>query len=167
MHRTLISTGIPWLWLTLIILAIDIRSKQWVMTNFELGESVSVIPFINIFYTQNPGAAFNFLADQSSWNLWVFTLIAVIISVILLVTMYRSNYRASITNISYAMIIGGALGNLFDRIKHGVVIDFIDFYVNSWHWPTFNIADLSICLGAAIIVRKSFFHTTNYSKTQG
>ncbi|PLK58303.1 signal peptidase II [Candidatus Palibaumannia cicadellinicola] len=160
MLGTLISTGIPWLWLTLVVLAMDIGSKQWVMTHLKLGESVSVMPFINIFYTQNPGAAFSFLADKGSWNIWVFALIAVIISVILSVTMYRSNNRASITNVSYAMIIGGALGNLLDRITHGVVIDFIDVYVDTLHWPTFNIADSSICIGAAIIVREIYFHPT-------
>lgn len=164
MSRTFISsTGLRWLWLALIILALDLVSKQWVMTHFWLGESMAIMPFINLFYSYNSGAAFSFLADESGWQRWIFSLIAVVIIVILLVIMYRSDYRVRLSNAAHAMVIGGALGNLFDRIVHGVVIDFIDIYIGSWHWPTFNIADLAICTGTILIILESFFHSINQS----
>lgn len=161
MSRTFISsTGLRWLWLALIILALDLVSKQWVMANFWLGESMAIMPSINLFYSYNSGAAFSFLADESGWQRWIFSLIAVVIIVILLVIMYRSDYRVRLSNAAHAMVIGGALGNFFDRIVHGVVIDFIDIYIGSWHWPTFNIADLAICTGTILIILESFFHST-------
>lgn len=164
MSRTFISsTGLRWLWLALIILALDLVSKQWVMANFWLGESMAIMPFINLFYSYNSGAAFSFLADESGWQRWIFSLIAVVIIVILLVIMYRSDYRVRLSNAAHAMVIGGALGNFFDRIVHGVVIDFIDIYIGSWHWPTFNIADLAICTGTILIIVESFFHSIDQS----
>ncbi|MFT4465217.1 MAG: signal peptidase II [Sodalis sp. (in: enterobacteria)] len=156
MNKTIMSTGLRWLWLALVVLALDLGSKQWVMVYFWLGESVPVIPFINFTYAHNPGAAFSFLADKGGWQRWAFSAIAVIIAVVLLVMMYRSDKRARLSNAAYAMIIGGALGNLFDRMVHGVVIDFIDFYVGDWHWPTFNVADAGICIGAVLIVLEGF-----------
>lgn len=166
MSRTFISTGLRWLWLALIILALDLISKQWVMASFWLGESISIMPFINFFYSYNSGAAFSFLADESGWQRWIFSLIAVVIIVILLVIMYRSDYRVRLSNAAHAMVIGGALGNFFDRIVHGVVIDFIDIYIGSWHWPTFNIADLAICTGTILIILESVFHSIDQSSAK-
>nr|WP_053097403.1 signal peptidase II [Candidatus Baumannia cicadellinicola] len=163
-YSKIISTGLSWLWLTLVVLLIDISSKQWIINNFFLGESVSITPCINLLYTYNSGAAFSFLANQNSWNMFLLSFIAMIVSIVLLVMMYNSDYYNRISNIAYAMIIGGALGNLFDRIKYGVVIDFIDVYFDTWHWPIFNIADASICTGVIIIVLKnsSVAATTNH-----
>ncbi|MGP4123628.1 MAG: signal peptidase II [Sodalis sp. (in: enterobacteria)] len=156
MNKIIMSTGLRWLWLALVVLALDLSSKQWVMAHFWLGESVPVMPFINFTYAHNPGAAFSFLADKGGWQRWVFSTIAVIITVVLLFIMYRSDKRASLSNAAYAMIIGGALGNLFDRMAPGVVIDFIDFYVSDWHWPTFNVADAGICIGTVLLVFEWF-----------
>lgn len=155
MNKLLMSTGLRWLWLALVVLVLDLGSKQWIMTHFWLGESVSIIPFINFTYSHNSGAAFSFLADKGGWQRWVFSSIAVVISVVVLVIMYRSDYRSRLSNSAYAIIIGGALGNLFDRMVHSVVIDFIDFYIGNWHWPTFNVADSSICIGAVLIILDS------------
>ncbi|UVK77817.1 MAG: lipoprotein signal peptidase [Sodalis sp. Fse] len=159
MNKKLTSTGLRWLWLTMVVLSLDLSSKQWVTTHCLLGESVPIIPFINFFYAHNPGAAFSFLGDKVGWQRWAFALIAIVISLVLLVMMYYSSYRARLSNAAYAMIIGGALGNLFDRIVHCVVIDFIDFYIGNWHWPIFNVADSAICIGAALIMLENFFHT--------
>ncbi|KYP97677.1 lipoprotein signal peptidase [Sodalis-like endosymbiont of Proechinophthirus fluctus] len=156
MNKTIMSTGLRWFWLALLVLVLDLGSKQWVMAHFWLGESVPIIPFINFTYAHNPGAAFSFLADKGGWQRWAFSSIAVIIAVVLMVMMYRSNKRARLSNTAYAMIIGGALGNLFDRMVHSVVIDFIDFYVSDWHWPTFNVADTGICIGAVLIALDGF-----------
>ncbi len=150
------STGLRWFWLSLVVLTLDFISKQWVITHFWLGESVSVIPFINFTYVHNPGAAFSFMANKGGWCRWVFSVISFVISVLLFIMMYRSDQRARLSNAAYAMIIGGALGNLLDRMVHGVVIDFIDFYIGNWYWPTFNVADAGICIGSVLIMLENF-----------
>ncbi|WP_114192677.1 signal peptidase II [Edaphovirga cremea] len=165
MSKPISSTGLRWLWLALIVLVLDLGSKQWVMAHFYLGESVPLVPFFNLTYAHNPGAAFSFLADKGGWQRWFFAAIALVISVVLIVLMYRSSAKQRLVNAAYALIIGGALGNLFDRMVHGVVIDFIDFYVNDWHWPVFNLADTAICIGAVIIVLEGFFAPPDKDKT--
>ncbi|WP_411705370.1 signal peptidase II [Edaphovirga cremea] len=165
MSKPISSTGLRWLWLALIVLVLDLGSKQWVMAHFYLGESVPLVPFFNLTYAHNPGAAFSFLADKGGWQRWFFAAIALVISVVLIVLMYRSSAKQRLVNAAYALIIGGALGNLFDRMVHGVVIDFIDFYVNNWHWPVFNLADTAICIGAVIIVLEGFFAPPDKDKT--
>jgi len=152
MKRSLSSTGLRWLWLALVVLIIDLGSKQWVMQHFQLHETLPVMPFINFFYAHNYGAAFSFLADKGGWQRWMFAVIALVIAMTLVVMMYRSSHRQRMTNCAYALIIGGAVGNLSDRLIHGLVIDFIDFYVGDWHFPTFNVADSAICIGAFLIV---------------
>ncbi|XOD70193.1 MAG: signal peptidase II [Sodalis sp. (in: enterobacteria)] len=156
MNNIIRSTGLRWLWLTLIVFLLDLGSKHWILKKFFLGESIPIIPFINFIYVINPGAAFSFLADREGWQRWMFSTIALLISMVLLVIMYRSKNR-SISNVAYAMIIGGALGNLWDRIIYGVVIDFIDFNIKDYHWPAFNLADVGICIGAILIILEGFY----------
>ncbi|UDG79913.1 signal peptidase II [Candidatus Steffania adelgidicola] len=158
MKKRIMSTGLPCLWLTLVVLALDLGSKQWIMANFSYGESVPIFSYLNFTYTLNPGAAFSFLANKGGGQRFAFSAIAVVSVVMLVGAMYRSDKWARVSNTAYAMIIGGALGNLHDRIVHGVVIDFIDFNVRNWHWPIFNIADAGICIGALLIVINSFQH---------
>jgi len=152
MKKIFCSTGLRWLWVMAVVIVADLASKYWVMTSMQLHESRALIPFFNLFYAHNYGAAFSFLADKGGWQRWMFAAIAVAIALSLLLMMYRSRAEQKMTNIAYAMIIGGALGNLFDRAWHGFVVDFIDFYVGDWHFATFNIADCGICVGAALIV---------------
>jgi len=166
MKTSLMSTGLRWLWLAVVVFVIDLGTKQWIMSNFMLHETVAVTPFINIFYAQNFGAAFSFLADKGGWQRWLFALIALVIAIALLFMMYRSDYRQRMPNCAYALIIGGALGNLSDRLVHGVVIDFIDVYVNEWHWPTFNVADSAICIGAVLIVLEGFLRSSDRAAKQ-
>lgn len=145
-------TGIRWCWLllALVLFALDISSKQWVINNLSVGESVSLMPFINCFYTHNPGVAFSLLASQCGsllrWTLSGINVVIILILIWIMSYQYDDWYHAA-----YAIMIGGALGNLFDRIIHRVVIDFIDVYFGNWHLPTFNIADFSISLGALLI----------------
>ncbi|MCA6222111.1 MULTISPECIES: signal peptidase II [Photorhabdus] len=156
MNKPICSTGLRWLWLVVVVLILDLGSKQLVLQHFHLYESVPLIPYFNLTYAQNFGAAFSFLAEKDGWQRWFFAFIAVAISVVLTVMMYRSSAKKKLSNIAYALIIGGALGNLFDRLVHGFVIDFIDFYVGDWHFPTFNIADMAICIGAGLVIIDSF-----------
>ena len=149
MSQPLCSTGLRWLWLVVVVLIIDLGSKYLILQNFALGDTVSLFPSLNLHYARNYGAAFSFLADSGGWQRWFFAGIAIGICVILMVMMYRSKATQKLNNIAYALIIGGALGNLFDRLWHGFVVDMIDFYVGDWHFATFNLADTAICIGAA------------------
>ena len=146
----------PWLWLAGIIILLDQLSKWIVLGNLRPGDSRYVAPFWNWVLTFNPGAAFSFLSDAGGWQRWFFSGIAIGICVVLTVLMYRSKATQKLNNIAYALIIGGALGNLFDRLWHGFVVDMIDFYVGDWHFATFNLADSAICIGAALIVLEGF-----------
>lgn len=156
MKTPICSTGLRWLWLTVVIIVADLAIKQLVLKELTLYEPHPVIPYFNIMYAQNFGAAFSFLADKGGWQRWFFAGIAIAICVALLVMMYRSRATQKLNNIAYALIIGGALGNLFDRLWHGFVVDMIDFYVGDWHFATFNLADSAICIGAAFIVLEGF-----------
>ena len=149
MSQSICSTGLRWLWLVVVVLIIDLGSKYLILQNFALGDTVPLFPSLNLHYARNYGAAFSFLADSGGWQRWFFAGIAIGISVILAVMMYRSKATQKLNNIAYALIIGGALGN-------GFVVDMIDFYVGDWHFATFNLADTAICVGAALIVLEGF-----------
>ncbi|MFV9996374.1 MAG: signal peptidase II [Arsenophonus endosymbiont of Dermacentor nuttalli] len=159
MKNSICSTGLCWLWLTVVVLTVDLGSKQLILNNFQLYESMPLMPHFNLVYAQNPGAAFSFLADKGGWQRWFFAIVAIVICVILIVMMYRQSVSKKFSNIAYALVIGGALGNLCDRLVHGFVVDFIDFYVGDWHWPTFNLADVVICIGAVLIILDSFINS--------
>jgi len=164
--KPLLSTGLRWLWLAVAVLAIDLGSKYLVLQHFMLGETLPLFPSLNLHYARNYGAAFSFLADKEGWQRWFFAVIAIGITVALLVMMYREKAGHKLNNIAYALIIGGALGNLFDRLWHGFVVDMIDFYVGDWHFATFNLADTAICIGAALIVLEGFIIPSKKSAQQ-
>lgn len=151
----------------MVVLALDVISKQWVLNNFVLGQSLPLFPSFNLYYARNYGAAFSFLADHGGWQRWFFAVIAIVIVAVLVVMMYRSSAEQKLPNIAYAFIIGGALGNLFDRLWHGFVVDMLDFYLGNWHYPTFNLADVFICIGAAMIVLEGFLPVKNAPQDEG
>ncbi|ATZ95905.1 MULTISPECIES: signal peptidase II [Dickeya] len=167
MSKSIGATGLRWLWLAALVLVVDLGSKQWVMTHFQLGESVSLVPFFNFTYAHNYGAAFSFLADKGGWQRWLFAVIALVIIVALLAMMHRSSASQKLNNIAYSLIIGGAIGNLADRLVHGYVIDFLDFYVGNWHYPTFNLADSAIVVGALLIVLEGFLASPQKKQAEG
>lgn len=150
------KSSLQWLWITAIFLIIDQISKQWVAGSMELYQSINILPFFNITYAQNHGAAFSFLADQGGWQRWFFTSIAAIASVVFLIWLKRTPKEQPILAASLACMLSGALGNLIDRSLFGYVIDFLDFYVKGYHWPTFNVADSIIFVGAALMIIDSF-----------
>ena len=156
MSRSLCSTGLRWLWVMVLVIVADFASKQWIMAHMQLHETRALLPSLNLFYAHNYGAAFSFLADKGGWQRWFFAGIAIAIAIVLVVMMYRNRASQRMTNIAYALIIGGALGNLLDRFWHGFVVDFIDFYVGDWHFATFNIADCGVCIGAALVILEGF-----------
>ena len=118
---------------------------------------VPVIPMLNMMLSYNTGAAFSFLHDQPGWQRWLFAALALAVSGALVVWLARLGRAFAWQALGIALILGGALGNLIDRLAYGHVIDFIDVYYGSWHWPAFNVADSGITVGAAILIVHSLF----------
>lgn len=143
---------------------IDQVTKHWVAGSFELYESISILPFFNLTYVHNPGAAFSFLADQGGWQRWFFTAIATIASVIFIVWMYKTPRQQTLLGLALAFMLSGALGNLIDRALFGYVIDFLDFHWAGKHFPAFNVADSMIFIGAALMILDSFREEARKSK---
>jgi len=156
---------LKWLWLSLAVFALDQITKLWVVANFDLYESIQVVPQINITYVHNTGAAFSFLSSAGGWQRWFFVGVAVIASIILTVWLVRLKTSDEWMAVTLSLILGGAIGNLFDRISYAYVIDFIDVYYQTWHWPVFNIADCAISIGVVMMLIDTFRpEPTNDSK---
>ena len=151
---------LKWLNLSALVIVFDQLSKWWANSALELYQSIAVLPFFNITLAYNHGAAFSFLASESGWQRWFFTGLAVVVSIVLLVWLKRLKTDAKLEAISLALILGGALGNVIDRVVHGYVIDFIDVYYGTYHWPAFNVADSAICIGAILLILDSFRNKT-------
>jgi signal peptidase II len=147
---------LKWLNLSAVIILLDQLSKWIVSAQLDLYDSIAVIPSFNLVLAHNYGAAFSFLAGAGGWQRWFFTGLAIIVAVVLTVWMSRLKSDAKWEAISLALILGGAIGNVIDRVLHGYVIDFIDVYYGSYHWPAFNIADSAICVGAVMLIIDSF-----------
>ena len=153
------DSGLRWYWIVVLVFLADQLSKQWVLANFDLFESVKLLPFFNFTYVRNYGAAFSFLSEAGGWQRWLFTLVAVGFSTLLTVWLRKQAASLWKLNLAYTLVIGGALGNLIDRLMHGFVVDFIDFYWGKSHYPAFNIADSAIFIGAVLIIWDSFFNS--------
>lgn len=160
------ETGLSWLWLTLVFLIIDQVTKHWVAGTFDYSETLAVLPFFNLTYVHNPGAAFSFLADQGGWQRWFFTAIASIASIVFLVWMAKTPKQQRLLSIAFALILSGAVGNLIDRAMLGYVIDFLDFYWGDSHFAAFNIADSVIFIGAALMIFESFTNKEDQNDKQ-
>lgn len=150
------QSGLRWLWLAALALFLDQLTKQWVIRVFDLYESVQVLPFFNLTYVRNYGAAFSFLSDAGGWQRWFFTAIALIVSAVLLWWLKQSKKHEVLLPVAYCLILSGAIGNVTDRLLYGYVIDFLDFYYQQWHYPAFNIADSAIFIGAALLIYDAF-----------
>ena len=146
---------LKWLWLSVLVIILDQASKQVVIASMRLYESIAVAPFFNLTYVQNTGAAFSFLSDAGGWQRWFFSVLALVISIVLAVWLARLKDNETLLAISLALILGGAIGNLIDRVRYGYVIDFLDVYYQSWHWPAFNVADSAISLGVVLMLLES------------
>jgi signal peptidase II len=145
------NSMLPWLGLALILLIADQFTKILILGYYQLGDSTLVTSFFNIVRVHNAGAAFSFLADASGWQRWFFTGIgAVAIAVIL--WMLKAHPGQKIFSFALACILGGAIGNVIDRVRYGYVVDFLDFHWGTWHFPAFNIADSAISIGAACLI---------------
>ena len=155
---------LKWLWLTLLVIALDLASKAVISHYFSLHETMAVIPgWFNLTLAHNSGAAFSFLANESGWQRWFFAIIALVVSIIIFFWIKRLQAHERWMAIALALILGGALGNLWDRLTLGYVVDFLDFYYQSGsqftarHWPAFNIADSAISVGAVMLIIDALF----------
>lgn len=165
MSATRKPNALIWLLLSVLIIALDQWSKAWVLASLPEYTPVPVIDgFWNWFRSYNTGAAFSFLSDAGGWQLWFFTTLALGISGLLAFWLARTPRRAWRSALPYALVIGGALGNVIDRLLHGHVIDFIQWYVGEHYWPSFNIADSAIVAGAVGIALFGLFDSRNGGK---
>lgn len=147
---------LKWLWLSFVVLVLDQITKLAVAANMQLYQSIQVLPLFNLTYVHNTGAAFSFLSEAGGWQRWFFAVLAFVISVVITVWLARLKRHETLLAVSLALVLGGAVGNLIDRLAYGYVIDFLDVYYQDWHWPAFNIADSAITIGVALMIAESF-----------
>ena len=145
-----------WYGLALLIVVLDQLSKHWVSSHFYYGEVLPVTSFFNLTLVHNTGAAFSFLSDAGGWQRWFFGAVAAVVSVVLVIWMARTPVSQKMLLAALALILGGAVGNLWDRMLLGYVVDFLDVYYQQYHWPAFNIADSAITVGALLLVLDNF-----------
>jgi len=150
-----LKRALPWFAGAAAIVLADRLTKLWVLETFAPGERLSVTGFFNLVLVFNKGAAFSFLAGASGWQTPVFAAISSIAAVVITVLILR-NAGNRMLCAALGLILGGALGNLWDRLLWGHVVDFLDFHAAGWHWPAFNVADSAITIGAGLLILESF-----------
>jgi signal peptidase II len=141
----------------LVVIGLDQATKLWVMQTFHLYESLQVIPgFFNLMYARNTGVAFSMFADHAALGHYVLAGVNCLATVGLTIANFRMEKGRSRYALPLALIAGGAAGNVIDRLRFGWVVDFLDVYVGSYHWPTFNVADSAICVGVGLLLVINF-----------
>ena len=143
--------ALRWLALSALVIVLDLATKAWVSSAFRYGEVREVTPFFNLVLVHNTGAAFSFLADAGGWQRWFFALVSVVISAVI-VAMLRRHDGSRLAAVALALVLGGALGNLWDRLTLGHVVDFVQLHAGGYYWPAFNVADSAICVGVALLL---------------
>ena len=145
-----------WLWLSLLVVILDQATKWLAEALLEPFRPLVLAPLLNLTLMYNEGAAFSFLSNAGGWQRWFFATFALVMTIALVIWLVRLAKSERVTAAALALVIGGAIGNLIDRVLTGRVVDFIDFYVNNWHWPAFNIADSAITLGIVLLLATAF-----------
>lgn len=143
-------------WIPVIVL-LDQLSKWWIVSNLQLGDQIALFPGLNVTLAHNYGVAFGLFNDNIAAQKVVLLCVAILITAVISLWLYKTPAEQKAEGHALVFIMGGAIGNIIDRLYHGYVIDFVDFYVKSWHWWTFNIADSFITVGAAILLISIFF----------
>jgi len=146
-----------WLWLSALVLVLDQASKRLVDATMQLYETVELLPMFQLTYVRNTGASFSLLAGAGGWQRWLFAGIAVVASVAILFWLRQLSSDRQWEAAGWALVLGGALGNLIDRVSYGYVIDFLDAFYGHWHFPAFNVADSAITVGVGILLVDAFF----------
>jgi signal peptidase II len=150
------SPNVKWLWISLLVVVLDQATKHIAEAQLIPHQAVNLLPFFDWYLTYNTGAAFSFLADAGGWQRWLFTVIAIVMSVLIVQWIRKLPAEETLTSISLSLILGGAIGNLIDRIFLGHVIDYIQVWLGTYPFPAFNIADAAISVGAALLILSSF-----------
>lgn len=145
-----------WIFLAVLVLVMDQGSKIWITTTMFLYESINIIPFFQLTYVHNEGAAFSILNDAGGWQRWFFVSLSVVASIFIVIWLSKLPRSENLQSLGLAMVLGGAMGNLIDRLRFGYVIDFLDVYYQTWHWPIFNVADSAITVGVFLLLFDSF-----------
>lgn len=145
-----------WRWLVALVLLLDQGSKTWMLLTFDDYEVQPVTSFFNLVLVFNEGAAFSLLSEADGWQRWFFIGLGLVVSVVLLSWIRQFGPKQPLSITSLALILGGAWGNLIDRLLFGRVTDFLDFYLGTWHWPAFNVADIAISLGVVLMLIAMF-----------
>jgi signal peptidase II len=142
-----------WLWLgvALVIFLLDQLTKIAILGAFQLGESLPITSFFNLVRVHNAGAAFSFLADAGGWQRWFFTGLGTVAALVM-VYLLRMHAGQTLFCLALSLLLGGAVGNVVDRVLYSHVIDFLDFYYGTWHFPAFNVADSAITMGACLLI---------------
>ena len=149
--------ALAWLLVSAVIVVLDLWTKNIASEALTLYRPVELTPWLNMTLAHNYGAAFSFLADAGGWQRWLFTGLASVVTVVLIVWLLRLPSEEKLTAAALGLIIGGAIGNLVDRINNGYVVDFIDVYYRDWHWPAFNLADSAITCGVILLLLNGLF----------
>lgn len=145
------ASMLPWLAWAVVLVVVDQITKTLILNHYQLGDSTFITSFFNIVRAHNTGAAFSFLSDAGGWQRWLFTGIGVA-ATIFIVWQLRAHPGQKLFGFALSSILGGAVGNVVDRLMHGYVVDFLDFHASGWHFPAFNVADSAITLGAACLI---------------
>ena len=151
MARSNTGAWLPWLGVALAVFIADQLTKVLIMGYYHLGDSTRVTSFFNVVRAHNTGAAFSFLAGASGWQRWFFTAIGVGAAVFI-IWLLRSHAGQKLFSFALALILGGAIGNVVDRLMHGYVVDFVQVHWRGWYFPAFNVADSAITIGAACLI---------------
>lgn len=139
------------LWITLAVVVADQVTKYYALKHLMRSE-IAIMPFLNFALAFNTGAAFSFLSDAGGWQNFFFVGVAAVVSIVILFMIRRLGANDLQVAIGLMLVLGGAIGNVIDRVRYGYVVDFIDVYYRTWHWPTFNIADSAITIGAILLI---------------
>ena len=160
MHKAYLGVG-RWLWLAGLVIVLDQLTKLGFDAQLKYGERIHLLPFFDFTLLYNPGAAFSFLADEAGWQRWFFTLLALGASIFIIWMMHknRSHHRMML---ALALILGGAIGNVIDRIWHGYVIDFISTQFGTYYFPIFNFADICVSIGTGLVILSSFVERSHH-----
>ncbi len=152
------TNQLRWTWLSLFVFLLD-QSSKWLVSKFlVISGSIILVPFFNITRVHNLGASFGFLSLAGGWQRWFFIVVAVAFSFLILSLLYRLPRNQNWSASAMALILGGAIGNLYDRVTLGHVVDFFDFHLGDWHFATFNVADTAICIGVGMWILGSFIN---------
>jgi signal peptidase II len=146
-----------WITVVLLVVALDRYTKGLASSHLELHRPVELFTSLNLTLMHNTGVAFSMFDSNGSWQRWVFSLVALAVSIVIAVWLTRVQAGQRWLIVGLALVLGGAVGNLWDRVVNGYVVDFIDVYYRTWHWPAFNLADSAICVGAVMLVIDSLW----------